>query len=313
MVKREPPNAALGRRVNFSIESIDIRLIRIFMTVVEAGGMTAAQGELNLALSTVSEKISSLEKRFGVGLCRRGRSGFALTEAGEQFYQECEKLVSALDQFGQRTMALGSRMPRNFTLGLVDNMISHPDNNVSSAIADFADCAPGVHLKLVTLNPSELLSEVLARRVDMVVGSFPKMALGLDYIDLFDEQHNFYCAEGHPLFDVPDAAIDIETIRDHRIIARGYWGSRDTRIFAISAPHATVVDMEAEAHLILSARYLGYLPDHMAQTLSHMVRLRAIRPDLFSYNARFQIALRPNWERHPATKLMVESLRRRLA
>lgn len=301
-----------ARRINFSVESVDIRLIRIFMTVVEAGGMSAAQIELNLALSTISEKIAALEKRFGVRLCRRGRSGFALTEAGRQFHQDCERLIAALDQFGQSVGALSAQMPRNFVLGLVDNMISDPRCPVAGAIAAFTDEAPDVHLRLVTLPPSELLSEVLARRVDMVVGSFPRIALGLDYVDLYDETHHFYCSATHPLFTVPDERIEIDTIRAHRIIARGYWGLRDTRIFAIDAPHATVVDMEAEAHLILSGRFLGYLPDHMAASLSARTALRAIRSDLFSYKARFQLALRPGWRSNRALTRMVALMQAQL-
>ena len=74
--------APSDRKVGFSVETIDIRLIRIFMAVVEAGGLSAAQLELNLALSTISEKVSALEKRFGMKLCQRGRSGFELTTAG---------------------------------------------------------------------------------------------------------------------------------------------------------------------------------------------------------------------------------------
>lgn len=302
---KSPPKR---RSYSFNIDTVDIRLIRTFMAVVEAGGMSAAQLELNLALSTISEKVTALEKRFGLKLCRRGRAGFALTEAGEQFYYEAERLIAAVDMFGGRVGSLTSAMPKQLTLGLVDNMISDPRCPVSPALRAFADEAKSVHMRLITLTPNELLNDVLARRVDMVVGSFPKVVFGLDYIDLYSEQQNFYCSAGHPLFDVSDEDIGIDTIREHRIISRSYWGTRDTRIFAISAPHASVSDMEAEAHLILSGAYLGYLPEHMAAVLSRRVPLRAIRKDLFSYPAQFQIALRENWKSKPALRLMVQCL-----
>lgn len=297
------------RRHSFNVDTIDIRLIRTFMAVVEAGGISAAQLELNLALSTISEKISALENRFGLKLCRRGRAGFALTEAGEQFYEEAERLIAAVDSFGGRVGSLTSTMPKQLTLGLVDNMISDPRCPISPAIRAFVEQAKGVHLRLITLTPNELLNNVLAHSVDMVVGSFPKVILGLDYIDLYSEQQNFYCSASHALFDVPDEEIGIDTIREHRIISRSYWGTRDTRIFAISAPHASVSDMEAEAHLILSGAYLGHLPDHMAEVLAQRVPLRAIRKDLFSYPAQFQIALRENWQNKPGVRLMVQCLK----
>jgi DNA-binding transcriptional LysR family regulator len=305
MGKSTTSPASKDRRFNFAVDTVDIRLVRVFVAVVEAGGMSAAQLELNLALSSISEKVSSLEKRYGLKLCSRGRSGFSLTTAGQQFYDECKDLLSALDTFSHRVGTLTDTMPRKLTIGLVDNMISDPSSPISMAFGRFASAAPSVHLHLMTLTPNELLNELMARRVDLVVGSFPKIVLGLDYIDLYTEQQQFYCAEGHPLFEVPDKEIGIETVREHRIIARSYWAERDTQIFAISSSQATVSDMEAEAHLILSGAYLGYLPTHMADTLSSRVPLRSLRPDLFSYRAQFQIALRENWRNQKAQRVMV--------
>lgn len=292
------------RRPAISVEGTDLKLIRIFLRVVDAGGLSAAQADLNLALSSISERISALEERFGLKLCRRGRGGFALTKAGEEFYDECQRLVATLDQFASRAAGLSSALPRHITLGLVDNMISDPLCPVSEALARFVEVAPNTHFEVTILTPGELLREVIAQKVDLVIGSFPKLALGLAYLDLHEETHNLYCSADHPLFAVPDDQIGIETVRDHRIIARGYWASRDIRIFAIAAPHATVSNMEAEAHLILSGAYIGYLPDHMARLFGD--RLRPLRPDLFSYRARFQIATRDDWQTRPAVRTLVE-------
>ena len=298
-------------RPAISVEGTDLKLIRIFLRVVDAGGFSAAQSDLNLALSSISERVGALEQRFGLKLCRRGRGGFALTKAGEEFYEECQRLVSTLDQFSTRVTGLSSALPRSITLGLVDNMISDPLCPVPDALARFVDVAPNTHVEIVILSPGELLREVIAQKADLVLGSFPKLALGLAYIDLHEEVHNLYCGAGHPLFGAQDERIDIETVRQHRIIARGYWAARDIRIFAIAAPHATVTNMEAEAHLISSGAYIGYLPDHYARQFGDT--MRPLRPDLFSYRAKFQIATRQEWETRPATKAMIELLQQALA
>lgn len=309
MAETSPMRArSTGRRsrLAINIEGSDLKLIRIFLRVVDAGGLSVAQADLNLALSSISERISALEERFGLKLCRRGRGGFALTKAGEEFYDECQRLIGTLDQFSARVTGLSSSLPRHVTLGLVDNMISDPLCPVSPALARFVEMAPNTHIEIITLTPGELLREVIAQKVDLVIGSFPRMALGLAYIDLHEETHNLYCAAGHPLFQVADAEVGIETVREHRIIARGYWASRDIRIFAIAAPHATVSNMEAEAHLILSGAYIGYLPDHFARLFGP--RLRPLRPDLFSYKAKFQIATRQDWQGRPAIRSFIELL-----
>jgi hypothetical protein len=62
---------------------MDLRLLRVFKTVVDCGGMAAAELELNIGTSTVSRHVKDLEVRLGLTLCRRGRAGFALTPEGQ--------------------------------------------------------------------------------------------------------------------------------------------------------------------------------------------------------------------------------------
>ena len=50
----------------------DLRLLRVFKSVVECGGMMSAELELNIAVSTISRHIKDLETRLGLVLCRCG-------------------------------------------------------------------------------------------------------------------------------------------------------------------------------------------------------------------------------------------------
>ena len=50
----------------------DLRLLRVFAKVVEAGGFSAAQIELNVSQSTISTHMTALEQRLRVRLCERG-------------------------------------------------------------------------------------------------------------------------------------------------------------------------------------------------------------------------------------------------
>ena len=87
----------------------DIRLLKVFAKVVEAGGFSAAQIDLNISQSTISTHMTSLEQRLGVRLCERGRSGFHLTERGKLIYQEASvcswRLMSFAPMPGRRATA----------------------------------------------------------------------------------------------------------------------------------------------------------------------------------------------------------------
>ena len=60
------------------IGDADLKLLRIFKAVVDSGGLSAAETELNVGRSTISKQIADLEHRLNLRLRQRGPAGFAL-------------------------------------------------------------------------------------------------------------------------------------------------------------------------------------------------------------------------------------------
>lgn len=75
---------------------MDINEIIVFVSVVKNGSFRKAALELNMPNSTVSAKVSSLERRLGVTLLYRTTRKLSLTEAGEFFFQKSSKNVEEL-------------------------------------------------------------------------------------------------------------------------------------------------------------------------------------------------------------------------
>ncbi|MCX7301585.1 MAG: LysR family transcriptional regulator [Rhodobacterales bacterium] len=272
-----------------SLDPADLRLLKVFVQVVDAGGFASAEVVLGISLSTISSQIKTLETRLGLSLCRRGRAGFALTEAGEAVYAEARQLIAASETFSSRVAGLRDRLAGPVRVGLVDSTVTDPNSHMVRAFADYARIAPDSEIRLVSNPPDQLLRDVTDQELDVAVGSFPRLALGLEYVDIYDERHHFYCGREHPLFGAPDAAIDFDEVRKYRLIARRYWGSRDIKVFAGNRIGATVAAMEPEAILILTGRFLGYLPTHFAATWVTQGLLRDLAPARFGYTAPFQI------------------------
>ena len=59
--------------------------IKIFLTVVECGGFTAAANMLGITQPAVSQNIAELERLLGVQLMERGRGVITLTDNGRLF------------------------------------------------------------------------------------------------------------------------------------------------------------------------------------------------------------------------------------
>jgi len=73
---------------------MDLNQLLIFAKVAEYQSFTNAAQELGLEKSTVSSKVSQLEKRLGVRLLNRTTRVVTLTEAGEGYYQYCQQIVA---------------------------------------------------------------------------------------------------------------------------------------------------------------------------------------------------------------------------
>ena len=107
-------------------EQADLKLLRIFLTIVEAGGFSAAQSDLNLSLSTISSYVTALETRLGFTLCKRGRGGFALTAEGQVVFEEAHRLFKSVAQYETKMRALRDKLSGTLTIGLTDNTITDP-------------------------------------------------------------------------------------------------------------------------------------------------------------------------------------------
>ena len=278
--------ASLGQ-----LSDMDIRLLRVFKSVVECGGMAAAELELNIGTSTISRHIKDLETRLGLNLCRRGRAGFALSAEGEQIYAETLRLLAGADAFRSSVDEIHRRMGGQLNIAVFDKTASNPAARIGAAIALFSERAPEVNLHLHVAPLNTIERGVLDGQFQVGVIPGHRSSDTLTYDELFSETMYLYCGAPHTLFRadsvVPEPA-DWAGLRAHDFAGLGYHSpnmeiSQQMRL----ARKATGYDQESIATLILSGKYLGFLPDHYAQPFVASGQMRAVRPELFRYACSF--------------------------
>ena len=72
--------------------------LRIFVIVVETGGISKAAERLGIAKSAVSRRISLLEERYGAILIDRTPGVWELTATGKELYQRALQVVGEMDE-----------------------------------------------------------------------------------------------------------------------------------------------------------------------------------------------------------------------
>ncbi|MBF8732629.1 MAG: LysR family transcriptional regulator [Pseudomonas putida] len=268
------------------LHDVDLKLLRVFATIVKCGGFSAAQAALNTGQSTISEQMTHLETRLGVKLCQRGRSGFRLTEQGVAIHEATLRLLSAVESFCMDADVLKQHISGQLNLGIIDSTLTDPDSPLPRTTQRFVSRGHDAQLNIYIGAPAELEERVLDGRLHLAIGHFPLRVPGLSYLPLYNEALGLYCGRRHPLFaSKPANGRLLEEVRACRIVVRGYMQQYDLTQLGMSKADATVENIEAAAILIISGAYIGFLPVHFAEQwvkTGEMYRLGANTLDLTS-------------------------------
>ena len=290
------------------LDNIDIRLLRVFVALVDANGFADAQLALNLSQSTLSTHLAELEKRIGGQLCHRGRKQFRLTELGQATYDAAMKLFRDLDDFTQRVSAASGNLSGRLRLGASDGIMTSEDLGLQRAIAEFSKPDADIFIDLELGTPSDLEQRVADGDRDIAIGPFSQRSPGLVYRDYAREPHNLYCGRRHVLFNKSNHDIDQRDLSAARFSVRRYRHFDDLYLVGHPRASASVVAMEAQAMLVLSGQFIGFLPCHFASPWVERGEMRAIRPNTFGFTSTHKIAYRRDNQDSPLIKRFLSIL-----
>ncbi|MDN7673687.1 LysR family transcriptional regulator [Burkholderia oklahomensis] len=290
-----------------TLTDLDLRLIRVFVAVADAGGVSVAQSTLNVSQPTISTQLSTLETRVGFRLCERGRSGFRLTAKGERFYALAKQLYAAVDAFSSEARHMDKTLVGTLAIGLIGHTPISENARISDAIARFRRRDEAVRFVISVRPPGELEERLLSGDVQIAIGYFWHRVPTLEYTPLFVERQVAYCGRGHPLFRragrlAPSSVADFEWA----------WRTYPLPEAALSTTPAKVTaqadNMEAVALLILSGHHLGYLPRHFAAPYVKQGLLKALNPHVLRYDVTFQAVTQRRGGQDPIVQAFLDDL-----
>jgi DNA-binding transcriptional LysR family regulator len=292
------------------LSDTDIRLLRVYKAVVECGGFSAAELELNINRSTISRHIKDLEVRLGVILCQRGRGGFSLTPEGRHIYDAGLRMLASIDQFRSEVDDVHHRLTGTLSIAIFDKTATNPAAAIGRSLQLFDDMAPDVAIEVFVEPINEIERAVMDGRFHVGIIPGHRTSTSLDYIHLYDEQMYLYCGSQHPLFHTNNKLITRKTLLSYKYAGLGYHSPNMEIGRQLSMERrATAYDQEAIAHLILSGRYLGHLPDHYAKSFVEQSLMRAITLKSFQYRCEFNAIIRHSPKPSRVTDTFLQALK----
>jgi len=272
------------------ITEYDLRLLRIFVCVVEHGGFAAAETALGVTRSTISVHMSNLESRMKLKLCLRGRGGFSLTEDGQAVYRAVISLFDSLNDFSLLVGTLGKELSGELVILCADQLDHAKQQKMAQVIQEIHDSSPNLHLVLDGDSISNIEKSLLKDKAH--IGLFPdyQQIEGLNYTPLCNEPIYLCCAHSHPFFNKVDTKITDDDLASALAIHPGI------DIDMSGKSQLTKLNLAAKAYqfdtrksMILSGRYIGYMPQSYIQHELNMGLMRIIQPSSLTY--QFNLSL----------------------
>jgi DNA-binding transcriptional LysR family regulator len=147
---------------------LELELLRTFVAVADCGGFHRAAEQLHLTQSTVSQQIKRLEFETRRPLFRRTTRTVALTDDGEMLLDDARRLLQLEEAARRRLNA--PQLSGMVRLGAVEEVAS---GSLPPALGRFAKLHPNVKLEVQIGVSSELIGQLDAGRLDVVLAKRP--------------------------------------------------------------------------------------------------------------------------------------------
>ena len=185
---------------------MDAADLKVFEAVARLGGMKRAAAELNTVQSNVTARIQALEANLGSTLLERHSRGVSLTPAGRRLLPYADRMARLLADARRATVDDG--VPRGLlTIGSLETTAAL---RLTPLLTRYAEDHPDVDLVLRTGTTCELVSDVLAQRVEGAFVCGPIAHPDLEQQVMFREELALLTAPGVPSFD---SVLDAREVR----------------------------------------------------------------------------------------------------
>ncbi len=182
--------------------------MRYFLEIARTGNISAAARKLYLSQPSLSQAIRNLEEELDIQLLVRHSKSVSLTDAGEQFAAQAERIIGSVDQLNDLMQRNSQLLFGRLRLGIpwVAGYLG-----IFTLLRRFHQAMPGVEFKLTADGSIQLLKQLDARQIH---GGFMITTPGdlVRYSDCYfkkinEEQYMALVPKDHPLSEKAELSV----------------------------------------------------------------------------------------------------------
>jgi LysR family cyn operon transcriptional activator len=176
-------------------DPLEIRHLRYFLAVAEAGSFSRAADRLGISQPSVSQQIRDLEAGLRVSLFQRRGKRILLTSTGQIFQEHARAILRQLENFLQEVSSEPGQLRGALHVGVVPvlNVALMPD-----LLGLFAAKHPGINLTVEEISSTEIETALEEGRMDVGLGFLTRHSPNLRYERLCTDEFALIISESHP-------------------------------------------------------------------------------------------------------------------
>jgi DNA-binding transcriptional LysR family regulator len=274
--------------------STDLNSLVMFAQVVQSNSFSRAAQRLRMPISTVSRRVSELEKQLGVRLIERSTRRLRLTDVGSEVFEHAQKGSNIHD-------AVMNIASNHLTCVSGTLRISVPptlgDSILSPVISRFYQQYPDVRVQVFV---TDRIVNQIEEGIDLAFRIGPLEDSSLVVRHLLSYRHRLVASPEY--LDGRNLPRRPQDLRNHRLVAFSLWVPRNSWMFSRIGsgqkesidfePHVSINNYSEMASLLMSGAGIGELPP-------------MVQPDLLRDGGLIEVM--PQW-RFQAEKMSIVHL-----
>ena len=196
---------------------MELRHLRYFVTVAEEGHITRAAERLGIQQPPLSKQIRLLEEEIGARLFRRLPRGVVLTDVGQVFFEDVQKLLGDTVRAVARARRTARGEAGRIVVGLTSSATFYP--LIQQIIRRFRETAPDVLLELREKASAEQVEALITEELDVgFIRTAVNKEAGLSVYPLIEEPMLAALPEGHHLGRAADSPLPLTALSDEPFV-----------------------------------------------------------------------------------------------
>jgi DNA-binding transcriptional LysR family regulator len=147
-----------------TVDSYDLPSLKAFCAVAREGNVSRAATRLHLTQPAVSLQIKALQERSGLQLFTRTPKGLALTRDGAALLPQAEKVLAALQDFGQSARSLHSTLRGTLRVGTI---LDPEFTRLGEFLKQLVESAPQIDTELRQAMSGQVLAQLAGGSLDV--------------------------------------------------------------------------------------------------------------------------------------------------